>query len=69
MILYLFSDSDDNGELTEAEFIALPPGDVEDPEQQKMDKDWQNERQKEFHNTIDSNKDGIATRKEIEVTI
>lgn len=59
-------DANNDGNLTVEEFVALPPGDVEDPEQQKMDKKWQDERRREFKYNIDKNRDGIATRKEVE---
>lgn len=62
-------DGNNDGNLTVEEFVALPPGDVEDPEQLKMDKKWQEERRREFKYTIDRNRDGIATRKEVEVFI
>lgn len=58
-------DADNNGELSEKEFIALPPGDVEDAEQRKMDEDWQKEREKEFKRAIDADHNGIATKEEL----
>lgn len=58
-------DTNNDGILSEVEFIALPGGEVEDPEQKKMDLDWQKERQTEFKRAIDANKDGKATRREL----
>ncbi|XP_052082990.1 45 kDa calcium-binding protein-like isoform X2 [Mytilus californianus] len=59
-------DTDNDGKLTLAEFVALPPGDVEDQEQKKLDDRYQDERKKEFVHSIDSDKNGVATQKELE---
>ncbi|CAC5385114.1 SDF4 [Mytilus coruscus] len=59
-------DTNNDGKLTLAEFVALPPGDVEDQEQKKLDDRYQDERKKEFVHSIDSDKNGVATQKELE---
>lgn len=59
-------DTNNDGKLTLTEFVALPPGDVEDDEQKKLDDRYQDERKKEFINAIDGDKNGIATQKELE---
>lgn len=59
-------DTNNDGKLTLAEFVALPPGDVEDQEQKKLDDRYQDERKKEFIHSIDSDNNGVATQKELE---
>lgn len=59
------TDQDNDMVLTEKEFITLPLGDAEDEEQKKADKEWQEERRKEFNEQIDSNHDGIVTLEEL----
>ena len=54
--------------MTEKEFIALPPGDV-DPAFQESDRMWQEERRKEFRIVIDLDKNGIVTREELQVRL
>ncbi|KAH9495901.1 45 kDa calcium-binding protein [Bulinus truncatus] len=44
--------------ITEEEFAALPPGEVEGKEFQDMDRKWQDERRKEFREIMDTNGDG-----------
>lgn len=66
-LLHCFSDTNEDKLLTEKEFVALPPGDVEDEEQKKMDQDWQEDRKKEFREVIDRDHDGVATIKELTV--
>ena len=65
----LFSDRDGDKILTEEEFAALPPGEVEGPEEyKKLDEVWQKERRKEFQEVIDKNKDGKVTKEELKVS-
>lgn len=59
------TDKDGDQTLTEEEFTSLPLGDAEDLEQKKADKLWQEERQREFRNQIDSNRDGKVTLEEL----
>lgn len=61
-------DSDGDGTISEDEFIALPPGEVEGEEFQTMDKNWQKERQEEFRKAMDLNHDGKVTRDELKVS-
>lgn len=58
-------DSNNDGKVTEKEFIALPPGDV-DPAFQESDRLWQEERKKEFRTVIDLDRNGIVTREELQ---
>ncbi|KAK3105428.1 hypothetical protein FSP39_025085 [Pinctada imbricata] len=58
-------DRNDDGKLDEEEFSALPPGEVEDEEQKKMDREWQEERRAEFKKVIDSDRNGVATKEEL----
>ncbi|XP_070207360.1 45 kDa calcium-binding protein-like [Littorina saxatilis] len=58
-------DTDGDGIITEKEFTALPPGEVEGEEFQNMDKSWQKERQEEFKNSMDLNHDGKVTKEEL----
>ena len=70
IIVWLYShlDEDNNGEITEEEFVALPPGEL-DGAFMDSDRIWQSERRKEFRNVIDMNKDGKVTRLELKVCI
>ena len=49
------------------EFVALPPGISSDVNTAEEDAKWQNERRKEFNESIDLNKDGIVNLKELKV--
>ncbi|CAL1528641.1 unnamed protein product [Lymnaea stagnalis] len=51
-------DSNKDGVITEEEFAALPPGEVEGKEFEEMDRKWQEERKIEFREIMDANKDG-----------
>ena len=62
------SDKNDDGSLTEDEFITLPLGDVDDEEQEKLDKEWQEERRKEFREQIDKDNNGKITKDELKVS-
>ena len=53
--------------ISEDEFTALPPGEVEGEEFQAMDKTWKKERQEEFHNSMDVDHNGKVTREELKV--
>jgi len=57
---------DNNGDniVTEAEFAALPEGQV-DEQWEKADKDWQEERRKEFRRVIDLDGDGKVSIEEL----
>lgn len=58
-------DKNDDGNLTVEEFIALPPGISSDVNTEEEDFKWQNERKKEFTDSIDLNKDGIVNLNEL----
>ncbi|KAK3602731.1 hypothetical protein CHS0354_017173 [Potamilus streckersoni] len=60
-------DKDEDGALTEKEFISFPLTEFDDEEQRQLDNNWQANRQKEFQARIDSNHDGKATKEELEV--
>ncbi|KAK6965951.1 45 kDa calcium-binding protein [Biomphalaria glabrata] len=51
-------DANDDKVITEEEFAALPPGEVESKEFEEMDRKWQEERRKEFREIMDTNGDG-----------
>lgn len=57
-------DKDNDGILTEEEFTALPPGEV-DEKWREVDQAWQDERRKEFRDVIDLDKDGKVTKDEL----
>lgn len=61
------SDKDHDGIVTQEEFAALPPGEV-DEQWKESDRLWQEERKKEFKEVIDLNKDGIVTKDELKVS-
>lgn len=58
-------DTNDDKIVTEEEFSALPPGEVENEEYRQMDLKWQRERQKEFREIMDLNHDGKVDLKEL----
>lgn len=58
-------DSNGDGIITEKEFAALPPGEVEGEEYQAMDKAWQEERRQEFRTALDMDHDGKVTKEEL----
>lgn len=58
-------DKNDDGILVEEEFVTLPLGEVDDEEQEKLDKEWQAERSKEFRTQIDKDGDGKVTKLEL----
>lgn len=66
--LLAFSDQDGDQKLTLSEFISLPVGTVENQQAQDIDDDWVRERKKEFENVIDSDRNGIVTMDELEVS-
>ena len=66
-LLLCWPDTNGDGVITEDEFTALPPGEVEGEEFQAMDKTWQKERQEEFHNSMDTDHNGKVTREELKV--
>uniref|UniRef100_A0A2C9JU23 EF-hand domain-containing protein n=1 Tax=Biomphalaria glabrata TaxID=6526 RepID=A0A2C9JU23_BIOGL len=51
-------DANDDKVITEEEFAALPPGEVESKEFEEMDRKWQEERRKEFREIMDTDGDG-----------
>jgi len=57
-------DMNGDGVITEAEFSALPVGQV-DEQWEKADKDWQDERRKEFQRVIDLDHDGRVSVDEL----
>jgi len=57
-------DRDNDGILTEEEFTALPPGEVDD-KWREVDRAWQDERRKEFREVIDLDRDGKVTKDEL----
>jgi len=61
-------DNDGDGIITEAEFSALPEGQV-DEQWEKADKDWQDERRKEFRRVIDLNADGRVSVAELKLYV
>ena len=67
MLYILFPDKNDDGILVEEEFVTLPLGEVDDEEQEKLDKEWQAERRKEFRTQIDKDGDGKVTKLELKV--
>ena len=69
MVSSIMSGIDINNDniITEEEFTALPPGEVEGEEFQAMDKTWQKERAEEFHGSMDLNHDGKVDQDELKV--
>ena len=61
------TDGDGDGILTEEEFVSLPLGEINDEERKNLDKEWKNERETEFRNSIDRNQDGKVTKEELKV--
>lgn len=61
-------DSNGDGIITETEFSALPEGQV-DEQWEKADKDWQEERQREFRRVIDLNADGKVSVEELKLYV
>lgn len=57
-------DGNQDGNITLEEFIALPPG-VVDEEDAEMDKEYQEEKAQEFKNDMDMNGDNIVTKDEM----
>lgn len=57
-------DKNGDGQLSEAEFAAPPRGEVE-KQWEKEEKEYLDERKKEFREEIDLNKDGVATEEEL----
>ncbi|XP_059146619.1 45 kDa calcium-binding protein-like [Physella acuta] len=51
-------DANKDGVISEEEFAALPPGEVEGKEFEEMDRRWQEERRVEFREIMDKNNDG-----------
>ncbi|GFN96062.1 45 kda calcium-binding protein [Plakobranchus ocellatus] len=51
--------------ITEEEFAALPPGDVENEEFRQMDLKWQTERRKEFNEIMDIDHNKKVTFEEL----
>lgn len=68
VVVSLFTDQDGDKKLTLSEFISLPVGTVENQQAQDIDDDWVRERKKEFEEVIDSDRDGIVTMEELEVS-
>ncbi len=62
-----FSDKNHDGVVTEEEFVALPPGEVEG-EWKDVDRIWQEERRKEYKSVIDIDGDGKVTQDELKVS-
>ena len=60
------ADHNNDGFVSEKEFVALPPGEV-DAGWRDSDKVWQEERKNEFRNVIDLDRDGKVTRDELKV--
>ncbi|KAK3757916.1 hypothetical protein RRG08_019665, partial [Elysia crispata] len=58
---------DTNGDqvVTEEEFSALPPGEVENEEYRQMDLKWQAERRKEFREIMDLDHNGKVEKNEL----
>ena len=65
-MIVLSSDHNNDGFVSEKEFAALPPGEV-DAGWRDSDKVWQEERKNEFRNVIDLDRDGKVTRDELKV--
>lgn len=67
MVISIMSGIDTNGDgvVSEEEFTALPPGEVDGEEFQAMDKSWQKERQEEFRSAMDLDHDRKVTKEEL----
>lgn len=57
-------DKNGDGKITLEEFIALPPGEV-DPEEAELDRQYQEEKRREFKEDMDTNGDNIVDREEM----
>jgi Ca2+-binding EF-hand superfamily protein len=63
-------DHDEDGMITEEEFVALPPGDIDDMmHERSTDEMWRKERLKEFQNVIDLNHDGRVDIEELKIYV
>jgi len=58
-------DSNRDGDISEDEFAALPPGEVENEEFAAMDRKYQEERKQEFRKYVDADNDGKANLREL----
>lgn len=67
MSTHIFSDTNYDNIITEIEFAALPPGEVEGKEFEDMDKKWQEERRIEFREIMDVNRDQKVDLEELKV--
>ena len=65
-MLLLLADRNGDDIVTEEEFIEVPPGEVE-ADMKASDIKWQEERRKEFRETIDMNHDGKTDQEELQV--
>nr|XP_012329229.1 tumor necrosis factor receptor superfamily member 4-like [Aotus nancymaae] len=61
-------DQDGDKQLSLPEFISLPVGTVENQQGQDGDDSWVRDRKREFEELIDSDRDGIVTAEELEVS-
>lgn len=61
-------DNNNDGVITEEEFAALPEGQV-DEQWEKADKDWQDERRREFQRVIDLDADGKVSVDELKLYV
>jgi Ca2+-binding EF-hand superfamily protein len=69
--LFVSTDQEErDGVLTESEFVAVPPGEVEAAQSDWMqqEKEWKEERQKEFREIIDTDHNGRVTKDELLVS-
>lgn len=57
-------DKNGDGKITLKEYIALPPGEV-DPEEEDLDKLYQEEKRKEFKQDMDTNNDDVVDQEEM----
>lgn len=67
LIILFCVDANGDGVITEDEFTALPPGEVEGEEFQAMDRNWQKERREEFRKSMDLDHDGKVVKDELKV--
>lgn len=58
-------DTNEDGVVSVEEYAALPPGEVEGKEFEEMDRKWQEDRRKEFHEIMDRNQNGFVDRDEL----
>lgn len=61
---YVHADQDDDGIISREEFVMLPPEESEYA-MQNAEKEWQEERMKEFNDVIDLDGDGKLTKEEL----